>query len=320
MGGTMWAESEEGVGTTFHFTICVQTAELNEEYNVQHRRPVLDDKVSLIVDDNATNRRILMLQAESWGMKPIVVASAGEALSWLERNSRPDVIITDMQMPHMDGIALSEEIRKSHESSELPIVMLTSIGCKPENAWRVGFSAYLTKPVQPALLHDTLLEIFEKKWPAKYVSTRPDRVLDRSFALRHPFRILLAEDNAVNQMVAKRLLERLGYRIDIAANGLEAVDACKRQSYDIVFMDIQMPEMDGIEATHGIRRELPQARQPHIIAMTANAIVGDRERYLNAGMDDYVSKPIRLEELIASLEQSPTLGQEIPLSDIKQQS
>lgn len=317
MGGTMWAESEEGVGSTLHFTICVQVAELSDEYDVNHRRPVLDDKVSLIIDDNATNRRILMLQAESWGMRPVAVASGEEALSWLERNIKPDIVITDMQMPNMDGVTLSEEIRKHHKSSALPIVMLTSIGCKPDGARQIGFSAYLTKPVQPSHLHDTLLGIFEKKWPAKYISAKPDRVLDRAFAKRYPFRILLAEDNAVNQMVAKRLLERLGYRIDIVANGLEAVEACKRQNYDIVLMDIQMPEMDGIEATSVIRRELLDERQPYIVAMTANAIVGDRERYLNAGMDDYVSKPVRTEALIAALEQAPSLVEQHPSAEIE---
>lgn len=304
MGGTMWVESEEGIGTTFHFSISVQEAETNKEYEVLHRRPALDDKISLIIDDNATNRRILTLQAESWGMKPVAVSSGQEALVWLENNT-PDIVITDMQMPNMDGVKLSSEIRSRHASSALPIVMLTSVGCKPEAVKQLEFSAYLTKPVQPSRLHDVLMDIFEKKWPAKYVSFKPERILDNTFSSRHPLNILLAEDNIVNQKVAERILEQLGYRIDIVANGIEAVEACKRQSYDVVFMDIQMPEMDGIEATASIRREVDPERQPHIIAMTANALVGDREKYLNAGMDDYVSKPIRIEELIAALEQSP---------------
>lgn len=304
MGGTMWAESDEGVGTTFHFSISVQEAEISNQYDSAHRRPVLNDKVSLIIDDNATNRRILTLQAESWGMRPIAVASGPEALNWLEENT-PDIVITDMQMPVMDGVMLTSEIRRKHAPAALPVVMLTSIGCKPEGVKQLEFSAYLSKPVQPSRLHDTLMDIFEKKWPAKYITFQPERVLDSTFATRYPLRMLLAEDNAVNQKVATRILEQLGYRVDLVANGIEAVEACQRQTYDVVFMDIQMPEMDGIEATAAIRRKIQPENQPHIIAMTANALVGDREKYLNAGMDDYVSKPVRIDDLIAALEQSP---------------
>ena len=306
MGGTMWAESEEGVGTTFHFTICVHEAEISKEYEVAHRRPALDDKVSLIIDDNATNRRILTLQAESWGMRPVTVSSGKEALNWLE-NNLPDIVITDMQMPSMDGVVLTSEIRKKHESSALPIVMLTSIGVRPKGVNDLNFAAYLTKPVQPSRLHDTLLDIFEKKWPERYTTNKLARTLDSTFAEQYPLRILLAEDNQVNQKVANKILQKLGYRIDIVANGLEAVEAAKRQSYDVLFMDIQMPEMDGIEATTSIRNSVPQEKQPYIIAMTANALVGDREKYLKAGMDDYVSKPIRIDELIASMERCAIL-------------
>lgn len=320
MGGTMWAESEEGVGTTFHFSISVQEAETNGQYDGQHRRPVLNDKVSLIIDDNATNRRILTLQAEAWGMKPIAVASGPEALNWLESNT-PDIVITDMQMPVMDGVMLTSEIRRKHAPSVLPVVMLTSIGCKPEGVKQLEFSAYLSKPVQPSRLHDTLMDIFEKKWPAKYIAFQPERVLDSTFSKRYPLRMLLAEDNAVNQKVATRILEQLGYRVDIVANGIEAVEACMRQTYDVVFMDIQMPEMDGVEATAAIRRKIQPEKQPHIIAMTANALVGDREKYLNAGMDDYVSKPIHINDLIAALEQSPvaTSNQNIEEQYLKDQ-
>lgn|GEM_PF-1755619 len=305
MGGTMWAESTEEVGTTMHFTICAYEAEISKEYEVMHRRPALDDKVSLIIDDNATNRRILTLQAESWGMRPIAVSSGQEALNWLE-NNQPDIVITDMQMPVMDGVALTSTIRKKYESSTLPIVMLTSIGVRPEGVKNLNFAAYLTKPVQPSRLHDTLTEIFEKKWPARYTSEKPVVTLDITFARQYPLRMLLAEDNAVNQKVAERILQKLGYRVDIVANGIEAVEACTRQNYDVVFMDIQMPEMDGVEATRSIRQNIQQVQQPYIIAMTANALVGDREKYLKSGMDDYVSKPIRIDELIASLERCAT--------------
>jgi CheY-like chemotaxis protein len=215
-----------------------------------------------------------------------------------------------MQMPVMDGLTLAREIRKlPAPKSGLPLVMLTSLGRSEIKEDMDLFAAFLTKPIKPSSLFDALVGIF---------TGRPTRVLVREAAgeaqfdvqmgQQWPLRILLAEDNATNQKLALRLLARMGYHADVAANGLEVMDALRRQLYDVVLMDVQMPEMDGLEATRSLRRELPEMRQPRVIAMTANAMQGDREMCLAAGMDDYVSKPIRLEELVEALSKSHPLA------------
>jgi CheY-like chemotaxis protein len=217
-----------------------------------------------------------------------------------------------MQMPDMDGLTLAREIRDlGSAASELPLIMLTSLGRREVNEGVDEFAAFLTKPMKPSPLFDALVGIF---------TGQPTRVLPRAvgeepqfdahMGQHWPLRILLAEDNATNQKLALRLLERMGYHADVAANGLEVLSAIKRQLYDVVLMDVQMPEMDGLEATRQIRREWPETCQPHVIAMTANAMQGDREMCLAAGMDDYVSKPIRIEELVGALSKSRPLDLE----------
>ncbi|HEX9839954.1 MAG TPA: response regulator, partial [Anaerolineales bacterium] len=303
MGGEMHAESKGvGAGSKFIFTIKAAPAEVPERKtarDVKGIQSALQGKTVLIVDDNATNRRILKLQTEKWGMTSRETEHPREALQWIQTGERFDLIITDMHMPELDGLMFTREIRNLQDEKALPIILLTSLGRRELGADELHFSAYLTKPLKPSALYDALAGIFARS----LVTTKPEpakAVMDVEMAIRHPLRILLAEDNQVNQKLALRILEQMGYRADIASNGIEAVESIERQTYDVILMDVQMPEMDGLDATRNIRK-LADVTQPFIIAMTANAMEGDRELCLAAGMDDYVSKPIRVHELIDAL-------------------
>ncbi len=313
MGGTMWVESELGVGSTFHFTIQAAATSDLASVTPEEEVPQLTGKHLLIVDDNATNRLILTRQAESWGMIPHAAVSGPEGLAQLQDSAiRFDLAILDMQMPDMDGLALAEAIRQLPEGDRLPLIMLTSLGWQPvsREAAGIDFAAFLSKPIKQSQLFDILIGIFSRQSHRKDSRVRrTPTVPPQSSAPTpdRPLKILLAEDNVVNQKVALRILERMGYRADLASNGLEAIAALNRQSYDVILMDVQMPELDGLEATRRICQEWTQRRdvsptgRPWIIAMTANAMQGDREICLQAGMDDYISKPIRLEALTQAL-------------------
>jgi CheY-like chemotaxis protein len=257
----------------------------------------------LIVDDNATNRTILEAQTRSWGMEPISAGSPLDALAWVQEGIAFDIAILDMQMPLMDGLTLAAEIRKVHGPEALPVVMLTSIGYQP-GADAVGLAAFLTKPVKASQLCEVLVQAIEPGAASPpTVDIAP--VLDPTFSERHPLRILLAEDNAVNRKVALAILGRMGYAAEVAANGLEVLTALEHGAFDVILMDVQMPEMDGVEATQRVRELFPAATRPRIVALTANAMSGDRERYLALGMDDYLSKPILPEGLVAVLTRTP---------------
>ncbi len=307
MGGTMGVLSAgPGLGSTFHFTLQAGRAELaptpaRELSGVQAE---LDGKRLLMVDDNATNRRILALQAGKWGMVVRETEYPAQALQRLAAGERFDVIVTDMHMPEMDGVALARSIRKV--DTQTPIVLFSSLGRRDADRDAGLFDAYLAKPLKQSQLFDALVSLFVREVVTKATAVAPAKPrLDPGMAARHPLRILLAEDNVVNQKLALRLLQQLGYRADLASNGIEAVESIDRQTYDVVLMDVQMPEMDGLEASRRITSARPAAGRPRIVAMTANAMQGDREQCLAAGMDDYIAKPIRVDELVAALMQVP---------------
>jgi PAS domain S-box-containing protein len=304
MGGQIGVSSEVGRGSEFRVTIPASAAEapVPARRDLSGVQPSLRDKRVLVVDDNATNRRILASHLEAWGMAARLTESPGEALGWIRAGERFDAGILDMHMPEMDGVALARAIRQLAAGAPLPLILFTSLGRREARAEEEGFAAYLHKPIKPSQLFDALASVLAER-PVHVAPRGVARTaLDPDMARRHPLRILLAEDNVVNQKVALRLLGQLGYRADVAANGLEAIAAVERQTYDVVLMDVQMPELDGFEASREINRRWPGERRPRLVAMTANAMQGDRELCEAAGMDDYVAKPIRVEELVAALE------------------
>src|SRR5262245_51164147 len=304
MGGQIDVTSEPGVGSDFHFTLRAMAAEppvAELRRDLSGVQPSLHDKRVLVVDDNATNRRILAAHLDAWGTPPRATASPLEAVAWVQADEPLDVGILGMHMPEMDGVALARAIREHPASRALPLILFTSLGRREARADEEGFAAYLHKPIKPSQLFDALVSVLPDQ-PVQVTQRSAARSeLDPEMARRHPLRILLAEDNVVNQKLALRLLAQMGYRADLAARGLEAINAVERQPYDVVLMDVQMPELDGFEASREINRRWP-AQRPRIVAMTANAMQGDRELCEAAGMDDYVAKPIRVEELVAALE------------------
>jgi len=309
MGGRMWAASEgAGRGATFSFTIEAPIAALpvRPRHQFADVEPTFAGRRLLVVDDNATNRRILVSQTGKWGMAASDTECPSQALAWLRAGERFDLAIVDMHMPEMDGVALAQAIRTV--APALPIVLFSSLGRREAATVGEMFAAHLSKPLKRSQLFDTIVTLLEGGNVSPADDRRaPDRVtLDAEMARRHPLRILLVEDNRVNQKLALRLLSQMGYRADVASNGLEGVESVGRQRYDVVLMDVQMPEMDGLEATRRIRQS--DRLQPRIIAMTANAMEGDRDACLGAGMDDYVSKPIRVQELVDALMKAATSG------------
>jgi CheY-like chemotaxis protein/HPt (histidine-containing phosphotransfer) domain-containing protein len=233
-------------------------------------------------------------------MEPIEADGADLALALIRAEAPFDVAILDMQMPEMDGLTLASEIRRYRNHRQLPLVMLTSLGRRDTDVRIAEFAAFLTKPIKQSQLYNALVGIFAGQ-PVRVREPAREDGFDAAMGESLPLHILLAEDNAVNQKLALLILERLGYRADVAGNGIEVLDALDRQRYDVVLMDMQMPEMDGLEATRQLRATLEAHRQPHIIAMTANAMHGDRELCLEAGMDDYVSKPVQVRALRVAL-------------------
>lgn len=307
MGGTIWVESQEGQGATFYFTIQAQAAPTPQRSPLKAPPPELAGKRFLIVDDNATNRQILIRHTAAWGALPQAVASGAEALALVAGGTPFDAVLVDFHLPDMDGVELARRLRAlpvSHPLSHL--VMLSSgVSSRRELAAQYGdlFAGFLVKPIKPIQLYELLLRILSHSPALAEQVLLPDSKPHPQTEDARKSRILLADDNVVNQKVATRMLTQLGYRADLAANGVEVLEALALSVYDIILMDVMMPEMDGLEATRQLRSCWPGAG-PYVIAMTANAMEGDREQCLAAGMNDYVSKPVRLPELRAVLERA----------------
>jgi len=303
MGGSIWLESDAGKGTTFHFTILANAAASNVQSSWQLPQPRLKDKRLLVVEDNATLQNIIRHRTRSWGMKTVHATNPQEAIAALEGSGEFDVAIIDLQLPGNDGLDLATQIRSLPAGRFLPIILLTSM--RPRNddtrVQRVGISAILHKPLRPAQLLECVGQALnlqiqsEKKAPVT-------PTLDASLASRLPLEVLLADDNPINQRVGQSVLSKLGYRADMATNGVEVLAAMDRKAYDILFLDIQMPEMDGLEVARQVAARWPVEKRPRIIAMTGNALLGDREKCLAAGMDDYISKPVRIADMQAAIE------------------
>lgn len=314
MGGTIWAESEgiPGKGSTFTFTILAQVAENAQPIFMQHEQPQLKNRRVLVVDDNQANRKILERQLQSWNMEVVAAQSGPHALDEFGAKGPFDLAILDLNMPDMDGLMLSEHLRALPGADQLPMIMFSSGDRIPDPRSR-DFAFWMQKPVESSSLYNALSKVFKQHSLSESFQLQDDSSgLDEAMGQRHPLRILLAEDNLTNQRLVQIILERIGYNADLVENGLMALEKVKQQNYDVIFMDIQMPEMDGLEATRQIHNLLPADKCPRIIALTANAIIGDREHYLAAGLDDYISKPIDFNDLITALEKCKSLDHPLP--------
>src|SRR5262249_36421376 len=298
MGGTISVESAAGHGSTFRFTAWFEVDATGRE-GAASLAPSLTDLPVLVVDDNATNRRILEEVLRNWRMQPVAVKSGAAAFSRLERSLKQgkpfELALLDGHMPEMDGFTVAEKILKDRRYRGLRIVMLTSAG-QPDDALhcqKLGISAYLTKPIKQSELFDVMIEALGQDIGER---SRPEAAAISSQVA--PLAVLVAEDNPINQPVAKKTLEKLGHRVTVVGNGREAVRKVQAGKFELVVMDVQMPEMDGLDATRAVRTwEKTTGGHIPIIAMTAHAMKGDRERCLAAGMDAYTSKPIRSRDL-----------------------
>ncbi len=309
MGGKMWAESVPGEGSAFHFTINVMVQSQTAPFALAGRQDPLANRRVLIVEHNATSRRLLAELVTRWGMIPREAADAQQAMHLLRNGDPLDLAILDVQLPGMDGFTLAAAIQQMPARSALPLVLLTPIGLRHEasltaNIPRVVFA---NKPLKPSQFFEVLTRVLSKTEPPREPAPATVQAAE-TLASRQPLRVLLCDDNTINQKVAVRILQQLGYEPDLADNGREALKALDRKPYDLVFMDVMMPEMDGLEATRMIRKLEASGGSVNfnshiiIIAMTAQAMQGDREKCLEAGMDDYLSKPIRPKDVRGVIE------------------
>jgi signal transduction histidine kinase/DNA-binding response OmpR family regulator len=295
MGGRIWVESELGIGSTFHFTMTAKAGHF-KEIPISHASALIG-KMVLIVEGNESVRTVLTKIVQSWKMRTIAVASCREAADVLSKEAF-DFVILDTFLPDMYTSDLVRLV-KTGKNSESLIVTISPIGSKVQQ--EPFASGGLSKPLRPLQLRKLFIDLLYPQNEEKANSTsRPPAAIP--LAKGQNLRILLAEDNQVNQKVALSMLKRLGYKADVASNGFEVLQALEQRQYDVILMDIQMPEMDGLDATRRIRERWKPAKQPCIIAITAHALEGDREEFLGAGMNDYISKPIQMEELQTALE------------------
>ncbi|HEV2276545.1 MAG TPA: response regulator [Acidobacteriaceae bacterium] len=314
MGGTMWVESKVKQGSKFHFTVSLELSK-SESEPLPDRSHQLINLPILVVDDNASNRRILKEILTNWRMQPTLASSGAEALDSLAKRDASDafaLVLLDVNMPAMDGFAVAEQIRKTYRHLGVKVILLTSAS-RPSDLARcreLEISGYLSKPVKQSELFDAIVTAMAEhgQQAERYGHTSaPIQPSGRSL------RVLLAEDNPVNQTLAVRVLERLGHKVQVANNGREAIGRAQAEQFDIILMDVQMPEMDGLEATTAIRAaEAGTGKHVPIVAMTAHAMKGDREKCLSAGMDGYLAKPIRIDDLkqaISAAEQQRNMDQ-----------
>lgn len=303
MGGRIWVESDAGKGATFHFTVRTRSAPTASPAFWQCAQPMLSGKHLLLVEDNPTNQRLVRHRAQQWGFRVSTAATAAEALQLLEQHVPIHVALVDQQLPATDGLALARQIRDYSGPAGTVVVLLSSLPLRQEDrqAARAGFEFIVHKPIRPAQLLDTLCRALgvpiqrERRGP-------PTPSLDATLAQRLPLRLLVADDNPVNLQVARTILRKLGYQADAATNGREVLSSLEKNDYDILFLDVQMPELDGLEVARLIHQNRPRHKRPRLIALTGAAFASDREKCLAAGMDDYIPKPIRLQDIQNALE------------------
>jgi CheY-like chemotaxis protein len=301
MGGRMWVESEAGRGSVFHFTVVAPAAPDAAPARWQTATSPFAGRVALVADDNAAAREWLARELQRWGLQVAVVASTEEALAWLRDENRCDTVLLDRHMPGSDGPEFAAALREIAGRENLPLLLLSSLA---ERAPAAEFAAVVSKPLKPAALFDALQRAFGIA-PDGVRGAAPADVNDAPPAEppAAALRVLLVEDNAVNQSVALMMLSKLGYQARLAENGAEALAALAEQPFDVILMDMEMPVMDGCEATRRIR-ETSAATRPWIVALTANAMNSDRQRVLAAGMNDFVPKPVRIADLSDALDRA----------------
>jgi signal transduction histidine kinase/CheY-like chemotaxis protein len=290
MGGTIWLESELGSGSIFYFSVTLKASAVAVPDHQSPESHVLLSHSVLIVDDNVTNRCVLEIQLENWGMKPVSASSGAEGLRKMAEQNF-DVLLIDFQMPEMDGVTMAREIRKGKQT---PLILLSSSGAIIGGEDANLFEIQISKPIRRSSLFNALLKIIgtAPSQPLEIADTKSDSTM----ATRHSLRILLAEDNSVNQQVGLLMLSRLGYHADLARDGQQVLHAVEKTQYDLILMDIQMPNMNGIDAARLIREKM-DGKCPVIFALTAEALEGDKERFLGLGFDGYLSKPLQLHTL-----------------------
>ena len=303
MGGKIWVESEAGKGSTFHLIMRTQAAP--GEASATAAAPVgkLKGKKILVVEDNVSNRKAFAQYARWAEVDLRAVATSKEALDLLSSGTRYDAIVLDLQLPEMDGLTLAQFVRRVPGCEQTPVLLLTDVRLRSDDTrpGAVGVTLFIYKPLRPAQVFDALVRAVDHM-PRTEKAAPVNSEFDSAMAERLPLRLLLADDNLINQKVGVKMLQRLGYRPEVAANGVEVLKLLQQQPFDLVFLDVQMPEMDGLEAARRIHAQWPDARRPRLVAMTGNALEGDRDKCIEAGMDDYVAKPVRIAELQGVIE------------------